>query len=91
MQWYSYLKELKVAKLVNNSEELSQSLVDEFKEDKVKSINSESLLLIINSPNNPSGTICNNLTELAEVAKKYNIIILSDEIYSQLNFNGKYK
>ena len=34
---YSYLKELKVAKVVNNSEELSQSLVDEFKEDKVKS------------------------------------------------------
>ena len=60
-------------------------------EDKVKSINSESLLLIINSPNNPSGTICNNLKEIAEVAKKYNIIILSDEIYSQLNFNGQYK
>ena len=60
-------------------------------EDKVKSINSESLLLIINSPNNPSGTICNNLQEIAEVAKKYNITILSDEIYSQLNFNGQYK
>ena len=60
-------------------------------EDKVKSINSESLLLIINSPNNPSGTICKNLQEIAEVAKKYKIIILSDEIYSQLNFNGEYK
>ena len=60
-------------------------------EDKVKSINSESLLLIINSPNNPSGTICKNLQEIAEVARKYKIIILSDEIYSQLNFNGEYK
>ena len=60
-------------------------------EDKVKSINSESLLFFINSPNNPSGTICNNLQEIAEVAKKYKIIILSDEIYSQLNFNGQYK
>ena len=60
-------------------------------EDKVKSINSESLLLIINSPNNPSGTTCNNLQEIAEVAKKYNIIILSDEIYSELNFSGQYK
>ena len=60
-------------------------------EDKVKSINSESSLLIINSPNNPSGTICNNLEEIAEVAKKYKIIILSDEIYSRLNFNGEYK
>ena len=60
-------------------------------EDKVKSINSENLLLLINSPNNPSGTICNNLQEIAEIAKKYKIIILSDEIYSQLNFNGQYK
>ena len=60
-------------------------------EDKVKSINSESLLLIINSPNNPSGTICNNLQEIGEVAKKYKMIILSDEIYSQLNFNDEYK
>jgi len=60
-------------------------------EDKVKNINSENMLLFINSPNNPSGTICNNLQEIAEVAKKYKIIILSDEIYSQLNFNGQYK
>jgi len=60
-------------------------------EDKVKNINSENLLLIINSPNNPSGTVCNNLQEIAQVAKKYKIIILSDEIYSQLCFNGEYK
>ena len=60
-------------------------------EEKIKSINSENLLLFINSPNNPSGTICNNLQEIAEVAKKYKIIILSDEIYSELNFNGQYK
>jgi len=60
-------------------------------EDKAKNIKSENLLLFINSPNNPSGTICNNLQEIAEVAKKYKMIILSDEIYSQLNFNGEYK
>ena len=60
-------------------------------EEKVKNIKSDSLLLFINSPNNPSGTVCNNLKEIAEVAKKYKMIILSDEIYSQLNFNGKYK
>ena len=60
-------------------------------EDKVKNINSENMLLFINSPNNPSGTVCNNLQEIAEVAKKYKVIILSDEIYSQLNFNGQYK
>ena len=48
-------------------------------------------LLFINSPNNPSGQICENLEEIAEVANKYNLIILSDEIYSELSFEKNYK
>jgi len=46
-------------------------------------------LLFLNSPNNPSGTTCKNLNDLANVAKKYNILILSDEIYSELAFNDE--
>ena len=48
-------------------------------------------LLFLNSPNNPSGTVCKNLNEIAEVSKKYNLIILSDEIYSELTFNSKHQ
>ena len=48
-------------------------------------------LLFLNSPNNPSGQICENLEEISEVANKYNLIILSDEIYSELSFNNNYK
>ncbi len=48
-------------------------------------------LLFINSPNNPSGQICENLKEIAEVANNYNLIILSDEIYSELSFEQNYK
>ena len=48
-------------------------------------------LLFLNSPNNPSGQICENLEEISEVAKKYNLIILSDEIYSELSFVNNYK
>ena len=48
-------------------------------------------LLFLNSPNNPSGQICENLDEISEVAKKYNLLILSDEIYSELSFNNNYK
>ncbi len=60
-------------------------------EDKIKSIKNKNLLLFLNSPNNPSGTICKNLNEIAKIAKKYKLIILSDEIYSHLIFNKKYK
>ena len=60
-------------------------------ENKIKSIESKNLLLLLNSPNNPSGTVCSNQQEIAEVAKKYKITILSDEIYSRLTFNDQYK
>ena len=48
-------------------------------------------LLFLNSPNNPSGQICENLDEIATVANKNNLIILSDEIYSELSFNTGFK
>ena len=48
-------------------------------------------LLFLNSPNNPSGQICYNLEEIANIAKKHNLIILSDEIYSELSFNDNYQ
>ena len=60
-------------------------------EDKVKSIKNKNLLLILNSPNNPSGTVCKNLREIAKISKKYKLTIVSDEIYSNLTFNNKYE
>ena len=50
----------------------------------------KNLIFILNSPNNPSGAVCNNLKELAKVAKKYKIIVLSDEIYTDLTFENYY-
>jgi len=48
-------------------------------------------LLFLNSPNNPSGQVCEHLDEISNVARKYNLIILSDEIYSELTFKENYK
>ena len=61
-------------------------------EKKIKKIGkNKKLILILNSPNNPSGAICNNLKDLARVAKKYKLIVLSDEIYTDLSFDNSYK
>ena len=60
-------------------------------EKKIKSLKKRNLIFILNSPNNPSGTICKNLKELARVAKKYKLIVLSDEIYTDLTFCNKYE
>jgi aspartate aminotransferase len=47
-------------------------------------------LIIMNYPSNPTGVTYSKeeLEEIASVAKKYRVIILSDEIYGELNFNG---
>lgn len=47
-------------------------------------------LIIMNYPSNPTGVTYSweDLEEIASVAKKYRVIILSDEIYGELNFNG---
>tara|TARA_B100001173_G_scaffold296038_1_gene291344 strand:- start:91 stop:1317 length:1227 start_codon:yes stop_codon:yes gene_type:complete len=60
-------------------------------EEIISSDKNKNYLIFLNSPNNPSGQICNNLEEIADVAKKYNVIILSDEIYSELTFDNNYK
>ena len=60
-------------------------------EDIILKDKNKNYLLFINSPNNPSGQICENLEEIAEVTNKYNLIILSDEIYSELSFERNYK
>jgi aspartate aminotransferase len=47
-------------------------------------------LIIMNYPSNPTGVTYSwdELEAIASVAKKYRVIILSDEIYGELNFNG---
>ena len=57
----------------------------------VKQNKNKNYLLFLNSPNNPCGLVCENLEELSKVIKKYNILVLSDEIYSDLTFENNFK
>lgn len=47
--------------------------------------------IILNSPNNPTGTVYNidELKFIAEFAKKYDLIIISDEIYEKLIYDNE--
>lgn len=55
-------------------------------------ITSHTKAILICSPNNPTGTMLNqkDLEGIAEVAKKYDLLILSDEIYAELSYDEKY-
>ena len=50
-------------------------------------------MLIFNSPNNPTGTVFSEpaLAEIAELAVKHDLWIISDEIYARILFRGEYK
>ena len=93
--WVSYLPQALIAKnkvhWIQTTGNSNWFPTAEQLENKIKSIKNKNLLLFINSPNNPSGAVCKNLQEIASVAKKNKLIILSDEIYSQLTFDDQYK
>ena len=46
-------------------------------------------LIIVNSPHNPTGTILNkqDIDQLTEIVNKFNLLILSDEVYEHIIFN----
>ena len=56
-----------------------------------KNITSKTVGIIINSPSNPTGLIYSEdfLKGVAELAKKYDLWILSDDIYDKLRFDFK--
>ena len=57
-------------------------------EDIEKHITPKSKVLILSFPNNPTGAAMDReeLTALAEVARKHDLIVISDEIYCELSY-----
>lgn len=56
-----------------------------------KAITSKTRMIIINSPHNPSGVIisADDLKELENITKDTEILVLSDEVYEHIVFDGK--
>lgn len=71
------------------AEELSFNI-----EDVEKAITPKTKAIIINTPSNPSGKVIpwNKIEALANIAKKYNLIVIADEVYKCLMYdNAKFK
>ena len=60
-------------------------------EDLEKVVTDKTKALVLNSPNNPTGTIYQKeeLEVIAEFAKKHDILIISDEMYEKLIYDGE--
>ena len=59
-------------------------------EDLKKLITQKTRMLIINSPQNPTGGVLakEDLKQIAELAVKHDLIVLTDEIYSEILYDG---
>ncbi|CUP59662.1 pyridoxal phosphate-dependent aminotransferase [Clostridium baratii] len=90
--WVSYPELVKIAGGVPVFMEGSIENHFKYEIEKLENIvTSKTKAIIINSPNNPTGTIYNKeeLLGLAKFAEKHNLIIIADEIYEKLIYDGE--
>ncbi|MBU1197514.1 pyridoxal phosphate-dependent aminotransferase [Candidatus Micrarchaeota archaeon] len=61
-------------------------------EDLSKLITPKTKMIIVNSPANPTGGVLekSDLEAVAEIAKKHNLWVLSDEVYKEILYEGKH-
>jgi len=58
-----------------------------------KALTPKTKILIVNTPNNPTGSVIPDqvLDDLAEIAVKHDLLVLSDEVYDRLVFKGRHE
>ena len=92
--WVSYEPQAKILKKdvnwIDTSKNTNWHLSANALREYCKNNRYKNQLLILNSPNNPTGTNNEELEELSNICKENNIIVISDEIYTELDFNGNY-
>lgn len=85
---YFYCAELAGAKTVSYSL-LEANRFNAIPEDLEKLITPHTKMIIVNTPNNPTGSMLSKetLEKIARLAVKHNLIVLSDEIYEKLIYD----
>ncbi|RLC52779.1 MAG: aspartate aminotransferase, partial [Candidatus Cloacimonadota bacterium] len=92
--WVSYTAQVEMVDarpiLLPTSETNNFKITAEQLDEALKSLCNPKAL-ILNSPGNPTGTVYNEseLKEIGEVCLKHNILIISDEIYEKLIYDGE--
>lgn len=90
--WVSYPELVKLADGVPVFVETDPNNDYKFtKESLEKSVTSKTKAIVINSPNNPTGSVYNKaeLEMIAAFAKEHDLLIVSDEMYEKLIYEGE--
>lgn len=85
--WVSYSEQVKLAGGIPVITEPSINVKAELIAEK---ISTRTKIIVINSPNNPSGAVIGieELRKIAEIAINNNIIVISDEVYEKIIYDG---
>ncbi len=89
--WLSYIEMIKASGAkVRVVQTFLENNFEPREEDLVQAINENTKLIIVNSPNNPTGSVYQKKTleMIAETAVRNNIMVLSDEIYEKLIYDN---
>ena len=92
--WPNYTNMVKmcgaVPKYVNY---LGEDNVKNLTQNIEKAITDKTKAIIINSPSNPTGVVLpfKKLEEIAEITKKYNLWVITDEVYHTIVFDGSFR
>ena len=89
--YLSYLKFYNVVPVQYNTRESDNWQPDI--EDIRKKISSKTQAIILINPNNPTGAVYSPkvVKQLADIAGEHNLLIISDEIYDLLSFDGSFR
>jgi aspartate aminotransferase len=91
--WVSYEACIKLAGAKTTY--IPTSFDDNFVIDPAKiaeAITPKTKMIILNSPSNPTGSVmpCETIREIAKIAIEHNLMVLSDEIYESIIYEGKH-
>lgn len=92
--WPNYTNMVKMCKAVPRYVNfLGEDGLNNLSKNILKNINDKTKAIIINSPSNPTGEVLpfENLLEIAQIAKEYNLWVITDEVYHTIVFNGSYR
>lgn len=72
---------------------MGEGALDMLAENIEKTINPKTKAIIINSPSNPTGLVLpfDNIVQIAQLAKKYDLYVITDEVYRTIVFDGSFR
>ena len=92
-QWLNYYSQVKFAGGVPVAVPVYQENGFSLQAEEIeKHITPRTKILMMNSPNNPTGAVMSqkDLEAVAEVAMRHNLLVISDEVYCELLYDGEH-